>query len=292
MSHRRPLALLAAILTAFAVAACGSSAATVDPASTSTDPAELLRDAAVQTAAVKSGAFEARVKADDGQSTVKGVFAKSEDAKAIPTLSVEASGSGDHGAAKAAARWVDGKGYVQWDGRWYVVDGMLAQQVQAAYEQAQADGQGSAPTLDPSRWLKGARTDGTADVAGVETVKVTGTVDGAALAEDLERAQAQSGGMGLPGGAGSAGKREKLEKALEGATADAYVGVQDRVLRRVVVTGKQGERVELTLSKVGEDVTVDAPSGARPIAELVKELGGLPGIGGAAGGWSAPARTS
>jgi hypothetical protein len=59
---------------------------------------------------------------------------------------------------------------------------------------------------------------------------------------------------------------------------DVYTGAADQQLRRLVVSATADGHpvvVDLTLSKVGADVSIDAPKNARPFSELTGKLGAL-----------------
>jgi hypothetical protein len=93
------------------------------------------------------------------------------------------------------------------------------------------------PSVDPAPWFKQLKSEPGPTLGGVATTHVSGVVNSKKMAKDLRslvRAAGKSATQPttLPHGFGA-----KLEKAFRGAHLDAYVGTQDKVLRRARLAG-------------------------------------------------------
>jgi hypothetical protein len=162
--------------------------------------------------------------------------------------------------------------------------------------------------LEPRSWLGEAEEEGDAEVAGVETRHVSGTLDVDSLMRNLNRFVRRSGSA-LGGAAGQAAPPplsnadiRELSEAVEDPSFDLYVGKEDGIIRRV------SGRVEFEIPKpsraglggldggsivfsaefrdVNGDQEIEAPANARPLSDLTDSLGagGLPGaLGGGTG---------
>jgi len=162
--------------------------------------------------------------------------------------------------------------------------------------------------LDARAWVVDAEVVGTEDVGGASTDHVSGTLDVAAVLEDLDGLVRESGGA-LGDGRGQLGEEqiERLASAVGDPSFDVYVGREDGVVRRLTVRldvtvpeddrqslgglERAAIRLTLELDDVGGDQAVTAPRNARPIAELTSLLGGLDALAAdslGAGGEGAP----
>jgi hypothetical protein len=183
--------------------------------------------------------------------------------------------------------------------------GSLSETIQASCEQSvsQSGGDTSACDIDFSSWLTDLESEGTEDIEGTETDHISGSLDVEQMFSDLTELSAATGEAQIP--------EEQLDQASEvisDASFDLYSGVDDRILRGLdfnlgidpsALPGAEAAGVEsadvsfsLRLSGVNEPQTIDAPTNARPIDELLGQfgLGGAPlgGLGadldGGAGG--------
>jgi hypothetical protein len=212
--------------------------------------------------------------------------------------------------------------FVNYEGTEYEVDPTTFSFVESALDQAQqGSGGGSADVtacqkaagkLKVGEFVDNLSNDGSADVDGTETTKVSGDLDVAGaidalveLAEDPAcKSQIGAAGPLPPKGEIEEAKKE-VSGALKSARAEVYVG-DDDIVRRIVAhlriapgnDGNGPESVEidfdLTLSGVNEDQEIAAPDNAKPLNELFIKLGinpiellgllqgegGGPGIGG------------
>jgi hypothetical protein len=159
--------------------------------------------------------------------------------------------------------------------------------------------------LDPRSWLGEAEEEGDAEVAGVDTRHVSGTLDVERLMRNLNRFVKRSGSA-LGGAAGEAAPAplsnadiRELTEAVEDPSFDIYVGKEDDIIRRVSgrvefeipkrsragLGGLDGGSIVFSVEfrDVNGDQEIEAPANARPLSELTDSLGagGLPGgIGG------------
>jgi hypothetical protein len=122
--------------------------------------------------------------------------------------------------------------------------------------------------LDPSQWVKDARSEGSERIDGVVTEHVSASVDAPAALRDVMKLAGQNGQAQavLP-----AGMLDKVEKAVKRADFDVYVGREDRILRRLTAELEIAPRKEgaiklaavFNLSDVNEPQSIDAPTKVR-----------------------------
>jgi hypothetical protein len=158
--------------------------------------------------------------------------------------------------------------------------------------------------LDPRSWLAESKQEDDAEVAGVETRHVSGTLDVESLLRNLNRFVRRSGqvlggatGQPAPARLSEADIRE-LSEAVRDPSFDIYVGKEDDIIRRVSgrvefeipkrsragLGGLDGGSIvfSLELRDVNGDQEIEAPAKARPLSDLTESLGG--GLAGGLGG--------
>jgi hypothetical protein len=166
------------------------------------------------------------------------------------------------------------------------------------------DGSLSELGFDPRGWLADAQDEGEADVAGVETRHVSGTLDVESVLRDFNRFVRRSG-QAIGGATGQAppaplsgAQIRSITNAVEDPSFDVYTGKKDGLVRRVSgrvefklpessradVGGIEGGAIEfsLELADVNGDQEIEPPAKARPISALIRSLGGqsvLEGLG-------------
>jgi hypothetical protein len=183
---------------------------------------------------------------------------------------------------------------------------------------ANSEGSGDRPLselgLDPRSWLAEAEEEGDAEVGGVDTRHVSGTLDVESLMRDLNRFVERSGsalgdaaGQAPPPRLSEADIRE-LTEAVQDPSFDIYVGKEDNIIRRISgrvefeipkrsragLGGLDGGSIVFSVEfrDVNGDQQIEAPASARPLSDLTESLGagGLPGgLGGGGEGSDAPA---
>ncbi|MGH2742886.1 MAG: hypothetical protein ACRDLY_16670 [Thermoleophilaceae bacterium] len=168
--------------------------------------------------------------------------------------------------------------------------------------------------LDPRSWLAEAKQEGDAEVAGVETRHVSGTLDVESLMRNLNEFVTRSGsalgdaaGQPTPPRLSDADIRE-LTEAVNDPSFDIYVGKDDDIIRRVSgrvefeipkrsragLGGLDGGSIVFSVEfrDVNGDQEIEEPANARPLSDLTNSLGagGLAGgLGGGEGQGETPA---
>jgi hypothetical protein len=159
-------------------------------------------------------------------------------------------------------------------------------------------GDGSACDFDVSAWFTELSNDGTEDVAGTETNHVSGQIDVAQMLDDFIGI-AQS----VPGASSQVDESQVdlVSDAVTEAGFDIYGGTEDDLLRKldlnVTIDPSEIEGGELVpvdtvdfgfdfeFSDVNEEQTIEAPTDAKPIDDLLGQFGlsgaGLGALGGA-----------
>ncbi len=193
--------------------------------------------------------------------------------------------------------------YVNYEGTEYEVDPTTFSFIEAAlkHAQSQAGGEtGSAGVaacqeefgkLKVADFLENGANEGSADVGGTSTTKVSGDLDvsGAidAVLEVVEsqacRAQLAAAGP-LPSTAEIEKAKDEVNSSLKAAHVDVYVG-DDNIVRRIeaqlTIEPKKGGSgpksleidLDLKLTGVNEEQTISAPQSAKPLSKLFLKLG-------------------
>jgi hypothetical protein len=244
------------------------------------------------------------VSGDEGGSIDIGLFgpfqSRGEDLPELD-MTVEASGSvkGEDIDFDAGLVLLPNRAYVDYEGTDYEVDPTTFSFVQSAIEQAQKESGAQGGTAGATAcqeavagrfkvgdYVDNLTNEGSADVGGADTTKVSGDLDVAgaldAVSEILEipacKSQAEAAGtQSLPELESATGE---IEKALKSAHAEIYVG-DDDIIRRLTAQftiEPEGEEsvtvdLDLTLSGVNEGQQIEIPSGAKPLNELFLKLG-------------------
>lgn len=324
MSRLRTLLALTTLLAlATALAACGSSS------NNNEDPHKVIDNATLK--GITSGnvnlSLSVKAKGKEGGDinvSLAGPF-QSEGKGKLPQLDLTAKANGSINGKnvdfEGGLMLLPNSAYVNYKGVEYEVDPTTFSFVKSAIKQAQQQAGGkkegaagtsacqeAASKLKISEFIENLSNEGSADVGGTGTTKVSGdlNVSGAidALVKLAENPACASplGATGSLPSLGSLGKAKgKVEQAIKTAHVDVYVG-GDHIVRRVTVqltveppkgSGKGPESVELSfdlsLSGVNQKQTIEAPQGAKPLNDLFLKLGVNPvellgkGGGGAAG---------
>jgi hypothetical protein len=165
--------------------------------------------------------------------------------------------------------------------------------------------------LDPRSWLGEAEDEGEAEVAGVQTRHVSGTLDVERLMRNLNEFVRRSGSA-LSGTAGqpapprlSDADIRELSEAVKDPSFDIYVGKDDDIIRRVSgrvefevpkpsragLGGLDGGTIVFSIEfrDVNGDQEIEAPANARPLSDLTDSLGGGALADGLGGGGEQPA---
>jgi hypothetical protein len=303
LSRFRFLALFATLAAmAGLLAACGGGSDDSD--SSGDEPQKVIENASLE--GVESGEIDMSLhvtaEGDEGgdvEVNLSGPFemgAKGE----LPQLDLSADASGSAAGEdldfEGGLTLLTDRGFVSYEGDAYEIDPTTFGFLKSALEQAQqSEGesgditacQEAAEGIRFSRFADQLTNEGSADVDGTSTTKVSGdlSVSGGvdALIELTENpacsSQLEAAGP-LPLGELEEAKGE-LSKAIKKAHVDLYVG-DDDIVRKVdaevtiAPPGAEDEKVELemelTLSGVNENQSFESPSNAKPLEGLFKQL--------------------
>lgn len=314
--------LFALSAVAAVLVACGGGGG--EAVSADEDPQAVLERAFSDESAVNSAKIDAKMTIDvEGEEAGKvelGVNGAVENAgEEAPDTDLNVSIDGDIDGEKiefeAGAVLTAEAGFVRLEGETYQIDpgmyeqvrGQIAQQTGDAEADEDSTNGGLFGSLDAQAFLTDVSNEGTEDVEGVETVKISGTVDtDKALAEAesfLGSADTLQGlGMGAPG----TEEFGEVKEALGNVDFSIYVGSDDGVIRKMEFeapvnppdSDNSGSfSVSITLADVNEPQDIKAPSDAKPFDELIAAIGegALSGLGldgfndlGQLGGGSSP----
>ena len=304
MSRSRFFVLLATVVAlAGVLTACGGGSDSSDE-----DPQSVIENATLE--GVKSGTMDLSMgivsegeDAGEIDVSLSGPF-QSSGAESLPELDLEVTATGDiEGEAidvDAGLTLLTDRAFIGYEGTEYEIDPTTFGFVKSGFEQGFAEGSGGAgapnPTacqeaaaaIDLSTVVDNLENEGSADVEGTSTTKVSGDLnpEGAidaiiALTEDPAcSAQFEAAGP-LPLDELEAAKGE-VSDALKEAHAEIYVG-DDKIIRKVVAEltvepkDAPGEKVEidfeLALGAVNEKQDIAAPADAEPLEGLFNQLG-------------------
>jgi hypothetical protein len=294
------IAALAALTTVFA--ACGGSSD-----KSGEDPQEVIDNASLE--GVKSGNIDLSlaVEGEGGEGgdldvSLSGPFqsgAKGDLPQLAMTASAKGSAKGEDIDFDGGLTLLSDRAYVNYEGIEYEVDPTTFGFVKSGFEQAQQQSgsesnpadvsacQEAATGLEVGDFVDNLASDGSADVDGTETTKISGDLAVGSAIDALIKlsenpacsSQLEAAGP-LPIGELEEARGE-LTSAVKKAHVEVYVG-DDDIIRRLaaemtIEPKGSGEKVEvefeLTLSGVNEEQEISAPSGAKPLEGLFQKLG-------------------
>jgi hypothetical protein len=292
-------AALAGLTTVFA--ACGSSGGS----NSEEDPQAVLKDATFE--GIESADLEASVKVDvSGKEAgnvdveLSGPF-QSQGNGQYPELDLNAHVSGSVNGSdihkEAGLVLVPNKAFVSYEGEDYEIDPTTFSFIESALNQAGKNGetpteassacQQVAAGLNVEDFVENLTNEGSADVGGTETTKISGdlNVSGAVdqilkLAEDPACSSSLESAGPLPLAQLDEAKSE-VEKALKSAHVDVYVG-EDKIVRRLAaeltIEPKGSEEtvemeIDVAFNGVNEEQEITTPTGAKPLNGLFQKLG-------------------
>jgi hypothetical protein len=298
LSRVRIFALVASLAAlSIAFAACGSGGGGGE------DPQSVIEDATLQ--GVESGNLDLKLdvksegkKGGNLSVSLSGPF-QAGGKESLPQLAMTAKANGS-----AEGKPVDFEGgltllsdraFVEYKGTEYEVDPTTFGFVKSGFEQAQQQGgeegseitacQEAATGLKVGDFVDNLKNEGSADVEGTSTTKVSGDLNSGSAVDAIIKltenpacsAQLEAAGP-LPLSELKSAKGE-LSKAIKKAHADVYVG-DDNIIRKVATqlsVEMEGETVEialeLSLGEVNEEQEISAPANAQPLEGLFQKLG-------------------
>lgn len=304
MSRIRIVTLFAALIAlATAFAACGGGS--------SSDPQSVLDEATLQ--GIESGNVDLSlgidVKGSEGGHLDVGVSGpfQSESEAEYPELDMTASAKGAIGGEKVdfegGLTLLGNKAYVGYEGTEYEVDPTTFNFVRTIIKRRTGGGlkqsseltacQEAAAELDLSNLVENPKSEGSAEVGGTSTTKVSGDLDITRapeavieLSENQACAEQLKAAGSLPNPAKLEKEIEKVQEFVKSAHAVLYVG-DDHIVRRIsaqmTVESPKGSAnngaksvevdLDLTLTGVNEEQTISAPSNSKPLSNLFVKLG-------------------
>lgn len=311
MPHRPRHLVLLLVLVSGLITACGGSSG---GSGSSGDADQLLRQTFSNSKKLHSATVDVNARIDaSGVSGANGPISvrltgpyESQGQGKLPKFSFNASLAAGGQSFQAGATWTGAKGFISFQGVQYAVSDNVARQFVNGYEQATKSRQSQGLNLatlgiDPTKWLKDARTEGDAKVGEADTTKITGEADVAKVLDDVNRIIARARSAGVPGTGNvpqqlTPQQKQEAVKAIRKLAVQIYTGKDDHLLRRFVVnadvkdpSSAQGATVSLdvTYTKVNQGQEISAPSGAKPFSQLLAKVGALrKGLGGLSGGSS------
>lgn len=301
MSRIRVFSLFAALLVlASILGACGGGG--------SDDPQTIVDEATLQ--GIESGDLDLSigvdVKGKEGghlDASLSGPF-QSESEAETPEIDLNATAKGSIGGEDVdfdgGLTLLSNKAYVGYEGTEYEVDSTTYDFVKSMAKQG-SGGQGgssevtacqeAASQLKLADFVENLRDEGSADVGGTSTNKVSGDLNGPGTVEAVSEliedpvcsAQLEAAGP-LPSASELEKAKSTVRDAVKSAHVELYVG-DDNIVRRIVAkatikpqqSNKGPEQVDLdidlTLTGVNEDQTISAPASAKPLSSLFIKLG-------------------
>lgn len=309
--HRILNALTAAVvLTAMtvALAACGGGS---ESAKSGESPRAVLDEATLR--GIDSADVELTLKADapgrEGGNldvSLSGPF-QGEGKSELPQLDMtfEAKGTveGEPVDSEGGVVVLPNSAYVNYDGTEYEVDPATFGFFESALQEAQREGGSEAGSagggcqeelgkLKVGEFLEGGVVnEGSADVEGTTTTKISGDLDVATAIDSLlevaesPACETQVAAAGpLPSNSEIDEAKEEVKRSLESADVDVYVG-DDNIVRQVSArlqiepkNGGEGPKsaevsFDLKLKGVNEEQEFSAPEDAEPLSKLFAKLG-------------------
>lgn len=299
MSRFRIFTLFVALIAlATAFAACGGS---------SDDPQSVVDEATLQ--GIESGNVDLSlgidVKGSEGGHLdvgLSGPFQGESEAE-YPELDMTASAKGSIGGEKVdfegGLTLLGNKAYVAYEGTEYEVDPTTFNFVRTIIKRRSGGQkqsteltacQEAAAELQISDFVENLKGEGSAEVGGTSTNKVSGDLDvsgaveaAAELSED-PACREQLNAAGPFSAARLEKAKTQVEEALKSAHVVLYVG-DDHIVRRITAQatveppkGSGGAKsaeidLDLTLTGVNEEQAISAPQGAKPLSNLFIKLG-------------------
>lgn len=296
------LAALAALATTFA--ACGGSSD-----KSSENPQEVIESASLE--GVESGNIDLtlNVKGEgkeggDLDVSLSGPFQSGVAEGDLPQLAMTASAKGSADGENidfdGGLTLLSDRAFVNYEGTEYEVDPTTFGFVKSGFEQAQQQGgseanpadvtacQEAATGLEVGDFVDNLSNDGSADVDGTETTKLSGDLNvGGAIDAIIKLTENPACSSQLEAaGPLPIGELEEAKGELTSAVKKAHVEIDvgdDDIIRKLAAEmtiepkDTSDEKVEvefeLTLSGVNEEQEISAPSGAKPLDGLFQKLG-------------------
>ncbi|MBS1883987.1 MAG: hypothetical protein JSS97_13650 [Actinobacteria bacterium] len=307
MTRRRTFALLvalAALALGALLSACGGGGG-----GSSEDPQKVIENATFE--GVESGEVHLSLnvksegdKGGEAKIDLSGPF-QSTGKQSLPelALTVKANGEADGESLDfdGGLTVLSDRAYIAYKGKNYEVDPTTFGFIKSGFEEAEQEGskeskgaeatacQQAATSLDLGEFVDNLENEGSEEVEGVETTKLSGDLNPKSAVEAVTKlieSPACSSELEAAGPLPLGELKQQqgvLTEAIKKAHVEVYVGESDHIVRKVVAElsvepkGSGDEKtdvnLEFTLGKVNEKQTIKAPAGAEPIEKLFGELG-------------------
>jgi hypothetical protein len=291
VSARTLIAMLAALALALAAPACGGGDGGGSSGGASAE--EVLKRASEHTA--KSADVKIEVEASlkgakdfDGPAklSLEGPY-RSNGPKTLPDLDWRMHAEGDGQKFDLRLIMQRDNAWVEYEGQTYEVGEQLVSSLTRQL-QSQPSSPQDLRSLNLSAWFEDPEVED-AEAGGVATTRVSGDVDVRKVLESVQELIRKSVPAGQATPSLSEQNIEEIVDAVDKAHVETDVGRDDDILRRNVteisfevpesrrssVNGLEGGDVRFLFeqSDVNGDQRVERPSGARPIAELLRGFG-------------------
>ena len=302
LSRARTLSVFVALIAlASAMAACGSGG--------SDSPQSIIDEATLQ--GVESGRLDLAVdlgvkgkKSGNFKADLSGAF-QSQDEAEYPELDLSFAARGSLGGKdldrEGGFTLLGNKAYVAYEGTEYEVDSTTFNFVKSMIKR-QGGGQGqsseitacreAASGLELADFVENLKDEGSADVGGTETTKVSGDLNPSGAVEaageildDPACSEQLGAATPLPSAAELDKAKGTVKDSVKSAHAEIYVG-DDHIIRRITVQAtieppKSSEgsakrvdlNLDLTLTGVNEEQAIAAPRNSKPLSALFLKLG-------------------
>lgn len=213
------------------------------------------------------------------------------------TAQLSGEGSGQSLNFEGGATSTGDAAYVNYGGEDYVLDDATFGFISQAFaSSAQQQTKGSSNLSTFKTVLTNLKNEGNEDVAGTDSVHVSGDIDVDKLIDALRPFAAKASALGTisPGtNIPSPAQLDQVKQFITGATFDVYSGADDHLLRRLEAKVEIKDpsssdtatiNLDVTLGKVNESQDISAPDNPKPFSDLTggADIGGLlGGLGGA-----------
>jgi hypothetical protein len=246
---------------------------------------EVLSDTADNLSEIRSGDLSLRlVVATEGGEQVgvelDGPFAFSEGGE-LPVADVEVTQIAGNERTTLTFVSTGESAYVQVGDETFELPGAEAERLRGVGAEPQSGG--GLEELRIEDWFGDAEVSDGGEIGGVNTDRVSATLDVVSAANDLLELARAFGG--IDGRALEGASAEQLQRAVESATVDVYTGEDDRLLRRLAIDARLradvppeiegtlgtlgGARftLELGIANPNRPVSVEEPENAQPYPE-------------------------
>jgi hypothetical protein len=308
LSRRRTFALLAAFAALAALlSACGGGGG-----GSSEDPQKVIENATFEGLESGDVSLTLNVKSEgekggELKAELSGPFQKT-GKNSLPELAMEVKAKGEANGEKidfeGGVTLLNDRAYVGYKGKQYEVDPTTFSFMKAAIEEGEQEGekesagaeasacQQAATSLDLGEFVDNLESEGSEEVEGVKTTKLSGDLDPKGAVDALIKLSETPACTSELEAAGPLplsqlkAQESKLTGAIKKAHVEIYVGESDHIPRKVVAEltvepkgddGKDEVEFEFTLGKVNEKQTVKAPVNAESLEKLFGALGINPG---------------